>query len=354
MLHIPGTIAGKERRLMYYDDSIADSRQYLRLALERIGKYGLPTDPLNYSIWYEYASGKNGPLNAAIDQYLENNGVFPNTLCRHFFREYIATGTETVSTLVREALKKVFTEIAGAIHTTTRDFSQSESTLESINEALVPTLPDADIEKIVERIKQEIKRLEASSNTFKNQLQQATVEIDQLKAKMARYRREALKDPMTRITNRRGFEQTLQGAMKRANTDGTSLCLIMADIDNFKRINDTHGHLVGDNVIRMVSATIKECIKGKDLVARIGGEEFAVLLPETPEDGASKLADYIRATFEDFDLKKKNSGQSLGQVTLSFGVTRYRQGETSEAFINRADKALYASKENGRNRVTRL
>jgi diguanylate cyclase len=338
---------------MHYDDSITDSRRYLRLALERLGRYNLPTDPLNYCIWYEYASGKNGPLNIAIDRYLETGDSFSTAMSKRLYSQFIADGTETATLLVRQALNKVFAELGGAIRITRQNFSRSENTLDSINEALTPTLTEADVEAIVARIRQEIQRLESSSSTFKAQLKQATREIDQLKSKMAQYRQEALKDPLTQIANRRGFEEALLRAMQAANATGDSLCLIMCDIDHFKKINDTHGHLVGDNVLRMVSATLKECTKGKDLVGRIGGEEFAIILPDTPPDGAMTLAENIRRTFAEMDLKKKNNGERLGDVTLSFGVTGYRQHEAAETFLNRADKALYASKENGRNRVTR-
>ncbi|BBO92613.1 GGDEF domain-containing protein [Desulfosarcina ovata] len=339
---------------MHYTDTIDDSRQYLRLALELIGKHGLPTDPLNYCIWYEYASGRNEHLNQSIDEHIKKNGSFSVDVLRQIYNQHVIGQAETVTHLVREELKKVFAEIIGTIKTTRQDFSESENKLESINDALVPDLPEADVEKIVHRIKQEINNLEVSSSSFREQLRQATHEIDQLKLKMARYRKAALKDPLTRVANRRGFEDTLKEAIGKTGGAGSPLCLIIADIDHFKKVNDTHGHLVGDNVLRMVAATIKDSIKGRDLVARIGGEEFAILLPDTPIDGAEKLAENMRLTFEAIDLKKKNSGESLGQVTLSFGVTMYRHGEPTEAFIQRADEALYQSKETGRNQVTRF
>jgi diguanylate cyclase len=207
---------------------------------------------------------------------------------------------------------------------------------------------------IVNQIKQEIKSLESTSGAFKAQLQKATHEIDRLKIKLARYRNEALKDPLTRIDNRRGFEKKLKDVIGKANATGSSLCLIIADIDHFKKVNDTHGHLVGDNVLRMVAATIKESIKGRDLTARVGGEEFAILLPDTPFDGAMKLADDMRLTFERLDLKKKSTGESLGKITLSFGVATYKKNEVAEDFMNRADAALYRSKNTGRNKVTGL
>ena len=339
---------------MQYNDSIEDSRQYLRLTLELIGRHGLPTDPLNYCIWYEYASEKNGSLKAAIDDHLKNNGTFSEEINRQLYNQYIAGSSETVTSLIREGLKKVFAKIFGAIKTTNQDFSQSEDVLETINESIVPNLSQADLEQIVQKIKLEIKSLESTNGSFKDQLQQAAHEIDQLKSKMAHYRNEALKDPLTRIDNRRGFEKKLKNAIDQTKADDTSLCLIIADIDYFKKVNDTHGHLVGDNVLRMVAATIKDSIKGKDLASRVGGEEFAILLPDTPFDGAMKLADDMRITFERLDLKKKSTGESLGKITLSFGVTTYKKGEVVEDFVNRADEALYQSKNTGRNKVTGL
>ena len=339
---------------MQYNDSIEDSRQYLRLTLELIGRHGLPTDPLNYCIWYEYASDKNGKLNAAIDDHLKNNGTFSEEINRQFYNQYIADGSEKMTTLVRDRLKKVFLEITGAIKTTNQHFVASDNHLDSINESLVKRLSEADLEKIVIKIKNEINSLESTNGSFKDQLQQAANEIDQLKSKMAQYREEALKDPLTQIDNRRGFEKKLKEAISQANADETSLCLIMADIDYFKKVNDTHGHLVGDNVLRMVAATIKESIKGKDLAARLGGEEFAILLPDTPFDGAMKLADDIRLAFERLDLKKKSTGENLGKITLSFGVSTFKVSESVEDFVNRADEALYQSKNTGRNRVTGL
>ena len=341
-----------EQLIMYYDDTIDDSRRHLRLALELIGQHGLSADPMNYCIWYEYASGKNGQLNAAIDHYLESQDSISAEVARQLFDQYIADSRTKMTELVREELKKLFAGIIEAIKSTNRDFSQAESNLETINEALVPNLTEADVDKIVDRIKIELKHLESTSTSLRDQLQQATAEIEQLKIKMAQYKNEAFKDSLTRIDNRRGFEDKLAQAINESRISGKSLCLILADIDHFKRINDSHGHLVGDNVLRTVAATIKESVKGRDLVARIGGEEFAVLLPNTPYTGAVKLANSIRLDFERMDLKKRNTGESLGRISLSFGVTAYQSGEEAKSFVERADEALYHSKRTGRNRVT--
>jgi len=337
---------------MRYYDTIDESRQYLRLCLEQIGKHGLPTDPVNYCVWYEYVSGKNEELNAAIDNHLTNGYNFTGETIHQFFDLHIANGKSKLTALVRNELKKVFEKILGAIKTTNRNLTTTQSNLEMIDDSLSPNLSEGELEKIVAQIKTEIKLLESSNASFKGQIEQANQEIEHLKKKMEHYRSEALKDPLTRIDNRRGFEKKLFDSIDHATTTGASLCLIIADIDHFKKINDTHGHLVGDNVLKMVAATIKESVKGRDLVARVGGEEFAVLLPNTPINGAMKLANDMRISFEGLDLKKRNTGESIGQITLSFGVTIYQPNENLEDFVNRADEALYKSKNTGRNKVT--
>ena len=91
---------------MRYKDSVDSSRQYLKLALELIGKYGLPTDPLNYCVWYEYASGKNGALNTAVEKYLKDGATFSEDLCQQLFNDYVADGREQITALVHEELSK--------------------------------------------------------------------------------------------------------------------------------------------------------------------------------------------------------------------------------------------------------
>jgi diguanylate cyclase len=125
----------------------------------------------------------------------------------------------------------------------------------------------------------------------------------------------------------------------------------MIDIDHFKRFNDEHGHLIGDEVLRFVAKRIKELVRGRDFLARFGGEEFALLLPETPIAGASVVAESIRNFFAQATLKAVATSKKLGKITVSLGVACYQSGEQTEEFINRSDQALYFAKNNGRNRV---
>ena len=155
-------------------------------------------------------------------------------------------------------------------------------------------------------------------------------------------------DPLTGLPNRRALMQRLAEEWERIRRHGGSLAFIMADIDHFKRVNDTHGHGVGDRVLQEVARAIAQECRAVDVPARHGGEEFAVLLPEETESAAVVLAERCRRRIEERRLDA--SGQSV-RVTASFGAADSTSAASPEEMVERADKALYAAKSAGRNAV---
>ena len=128
----------------------------------------------------------------------------------------------------------------------------------------------------------------------------------------------------------------------------------MSDIDHFKRINDTFGHGFGDQVLRAVGKILMACSPNEGMAARVGGEEFAILLPKMALGEAQALAEKIRVTIAGSRIRRQGAEDTLARVTVSLGVTPYQRGEEARSFFERADKALYASKSGGRDRVTVL
>ena len=128
--------------------------------------------------------------------------------------------------------------------------------------------------------------------------------------------------------------------------------LLLADIDHFKVVNDTYGHVLGDKVIRAVAHVLRSSIKGRDVAARLGGEEFAILLPQTSLTGAAAVAEQIRGTVAQGRICRPDGNESIGQVTLSVGVAVAKPGDTLEALLERADAAMYTAKRAGRNRIS--
>jgi len=164
-------------------------------------------------------------------------------------------------------------------------------------------------------------------------------------------RKEALTDGLTGLANRKALDKSLETAVREAHESEGTLTLLMMDIDRFKDFNDTHGHLIGDQVLRLVARSLKDGIKGRDLAARYGGEEFAIILPETNIEAGIHVGNILRRAVETKKVVNRTSGQDLGQITLSVGVAELFEHEDANSLISRADEALYAAKQAGRNTV---
>jgi diguanylate cyclase (GGDEF)-like protein len=153
-------------------------------------------------------------------------------------------------------------------------------------------------------------------------------------------------DPLTGLANRRFFLEILDNLMSLARRHHTPLSLVEADLDHFKAINDTYGHAWGDQVLKDFGVLLKKHSRKEDLVARFGGEEFIMALPQTDLEGAKIWAEKIRLALEEMGWE-----QIKGKVTGSFGISQFHPDDTPESFIERADKALYQAKAAGRNLV---
>jgi diguanylate cyclase len=205
---------------------------------------------------------------------------------------------------------------------------------------------------MIKGILTETKAMEAHNQRLRAEVEASSSEIKQLKDSLADARRDAMTDPLTGLANRKAFDRKLREESQQARASRDPVSLVMCDIDHFKRVNDTHGHQVGDQVLKLVAQTLRQCVKCQDIAARYGGEEFAVILPQTNVLGAAAVAEFVRRTVESKKIVRKGSGDTLGSVTMSFGVASLTAGESAESLIERADRALYAAKQNGRNRVS--
>ncbi|MCP4918942.1 MAG: diguanylate cyclase [Proteobacteria bacterium] len=214
------------------------------------------------------------------------------------------------------------------------------------------------LEELVSRANQSLLNVNASYEELTKQLEQLLAEKEQLTTKLRESNDEltrlATTDSMTGIANRRAYlaqateaiDECCSGPVKRP------LSVLMLDIDHFKRVNDTYGHAAGDEVIKAVAAAMCKAVRDCDGVGRLGGEEFSIVLPETPSSGARFVGERIRRTVEAMKVDCGDAG--LLSVTISVGGATIDGGDvpTAEDLLKHADKALYASKESGRNKVS--
>jgi diguanylate cyclase len=161
-------------------------------------------------------------------------------------------------------------------------------------------------------------------------------------------RKKAMHDALTGLPNREAYQQRLEQEVQRIKRYGSKLSLMVCDVDLFKRINDSYGHLAGDKVLKIIAKSLQKNLRDSDFIARFGGEEFVVLMPETSTSEAKIVAEKLREKIEvsPFNFKKEPV-----QITVSFGISEFAKGENADEVFSRADKALYKAKENGRNQV---
>lgn len=216
----------------------------------------------------------------------------------------------------------------------------------------LPSMQNPDqVRMVVSYLILENDNMRKKTSNLQANLEASRHQIEQLRTNLAAAKVEGLSDQLTGVKNRRGFDLALATELNEARTSRKPISLIMADIDHFKQVNDRHGHMTGDEVLKWFSNILGRNVKGRDIVARYGGEEFAIILPQTPAEAAARLANQIKSQIEVRDFTLLGAGRISIKVTSSFGVAQWREGESTDLLIKRADAKLYEAKAAGRNRV---
>ena len=325
---------------------------FAEIAFGQIKALRQPATPRHFEIWYSYATGYNPSLNQTINETLARDGTLSDAVINQVYETYISPirlsdRIDDVSAQVKGEIEQVMAMIGAAAGSA---FNYTEN-LANASEKLDHTADDAGIRMIVESLVQATKEVERINKTLEARLSASKLEINELQEVLAAVRNESLTDPLTSLANRKYFDDALVSRFTAAQSRREPLSLMLLDIDHFKKFNDTFGHLTGDQVLRLVSVAVKQNVKGQDIAARFGGEEFAVILPDTPLRPAISVADQIRRAVMTKELMKRSTGEHLGRVTLSVGVAALAPGDTPQSLLERADVCLYAAKRSGRNCV---
>jgi diguanylate cyclase len=334
-----------------YPESVEESGNYLRIALKNISQYKLPYNPISYSMWYEYAIGRNNHLIRDIELFLEKKGPITSKTIIQLYKKHIADEQVLIAEKKAIEFQRILIELSTHLSKSGNEIDARGNNLNTYAIELSQATSLDTITGVSERIVLEAISMVESSKTIKNQLDSTMSEISMLSKELDGIKQIAKIDMLTGLLNRRGFDEAMTDVLENIKTSREPFSAIMLDIDHFKKVNDTFGHLVGDNVLKMLSKLLKDQVKGKDIVARFGGEEFILVLPQTPLEGAFVLAEQIRLSLQKMNLKIKDTGKSIGAITISLGIALYKDGESIEAVIKRADDALYHAKNNGRNQT---
>lgn len=333
--------------------TLATTYTYAANAMEMMRQQQVKAIPKHFAVFYGYSAGQPTELVSEIDKAIAQKLPLTDEVLDQLYNHHIAEMQSRVVQNTAASARKILTEMLQTVVTftgATQDVSQKvNDKITGLSEA--PS--EEEIRAIAGEIMSGAQVLKESGDSVAAKLVASQREIASLRENLAKATTESERDFLTGAYNRKAFDKRVQEAIVEAKEKHTELVLIMVDVDHFKKFNDSYGHLIGDEVLKIVAKTLTDSVKGMDTVARYGGEEFAVVLPKTPVGGGMIVADAIRKAIASRELKRKDTGANYGQITVSAGVAAFRhETDTVASFIKRADEALYRSKHSGRNRVT--
>jgi diguanylate cyclase len=332
---------------------VEQAETFTRSALVRMAELKIASTPENFAVWYEYFVGTRPDLNKAIDLLLEKRREFTSVLSDELYERFFgATAQDTALRLVSDGLGETVREVQTLVGDAGAEAKTYGRALVNITGEVTRDAASPErLQGVVRRLLIETQTAIERNAVLEQNLKSSAEQIDKLKRSLDDVQREANTDPLTGLANRKAFDENLLRAAADAMETDAALCLLIADIDNFKQFNDSYGHQFGDQVLKLVARCLREGTKEGDLVARYGGEEFAVLLPGCGLGNAVQVAERLRQTIATRRLVRRSTGEEVGAVTISVGTARFESGEAINDLIARADEALYVAKRQGRNRV---
>jgi len=340
---------------MEYQESIDQSAEVVRLVLPALARLQLPANPVNFALWYEYYQGANEPLTKILDRVMAGEEELAPELAQKLYHDHVLNGKSDQLRKISEEIRELLTSIIGLVGLAGGDvdrFAGSLGQYANDLDRLSNENAAMELRTMIKEMLVEARDMTKSNQRFSEQLDTTSREIGLLRSELQDLRIRASQDALTGLGNRKSFDDALRRALDNASEEMSSVCLMMVDVDNFKTINDEYGHLIGDKILRFVADILRRSVKGRDLVARFGGDEFGIVLEETPPTGAYRLAENIRQLISKSTLKRTDTGEAIRRVTVSIGVDCNEPDDTADDILGRADKALYESKNLGRNRVT--
>lgn len=337
---------------MQYSHSSKQATVYATKAFERIQGSHLTPNPDTFELWYVYYAKLDPEVVRAIDLLLAGKSPITDEQCQNIHAKFLSEAVEQER--VRHAgdkMQETINSVYGIVNDVKESANHYTVTLSETSEGLHDELTPQEINRVLQSIMTNTQDMIKHNQVLEDELNKSFETMQELQRDLEVVRREALTDGLTNVSNRKAFDAELSRVLREAEDSNQPLSLVMLDIDHFKSFNDTYGHQIGDQVLRLVARTLIDGVKGRDMAARFGGEEFAIILPETGLQGAFKVADALRKAVAGKEVVNRSSGETLGRITMSGGVAQHVSGESVEDLIGRADEALYAAKNAGRNQI---
>jgi diguanylate cyclase len=328
-----------------------DTYKKAHKSIDLMEKSGVPPTPSNYEFWFHTLGQTDAALSQDVKTLLEKKGAVDERDISRLRRTHFGQdGTETLASLT-ETTQQHLNRLSNVIESAGGDTKLFRSALESGRGDLQANLNPEEQRKLIEHILLATTTMVDKSEKLEAKLATSSKEVNTLKKDLEKARTESRTDALTGLPNRSAFQSYIDTQAARTMTEGKPLSMIFADIDHFKRFNDTWGHRLGDEVLRLVGQCLEQMCQGLGYPARYGGEEFVIVVPGKSLKSAADIAEQLRDFVASKTVRAKSTQQTVGRITLSMGVSELRPDDTIGSLIERADQALYHAKNKGRNRV---
>lgn len=343
--------------MLRYIESKPASAEIFRMVIQKMADWGCAFTPVHYTVVYEYVAGINPPLIEAVNELLKKSPTLTGDDLEKVFVKFIVPDYVLPLNDYRGNLAKQLQTILHNISSTTTQTAQEAERVRNGMESYSHSLKEESLDEktfrtLVDAVLMDTLSIRESSSTLNSELVKNQKKIDLLQDELRIARAEAMVDPLTGILNRRGFLGRVNELLLDEKTAGKPCSLLMIDIDHFKKINDSYGHIIGDKAIIAVSKVLRGSVGDAVVVGRVGGEEFAVLSHQTNAEEGIALGERLRQNIMKIEITNPSTRQKISTMTVSVGVDSAKLVRGWEEMFERADKALYASKSSGRNRVT--
>lgn len=330
-----------------------DAFRIARLAIAQMEENEVWPTPLNFELWLYAISDPEGPIGREIYRLVRSGQPLTDAIAEDLAVEHLPRLRMTEE--IRDAgdqLTRQLAAISSAVTVAQISANEYGRALDGASRELAQPTEPQQVRRVIETLSISTRRMQKENATLETRLANSAEEIKRLRSHLEQVRRDAMTDALTNLANRKAFDDELGRAFEAARAAGQVLSVGILDIDHFKRFNDTWGHQTGDRVIRYVAAMLARANVHPRFAARYGGEEFAVIFPGEDARTVAAALDALRDDISCRSLKRRSTAEDLGVVTVSAGVAMLRAGDTPQTLMERADKALYQSKNTGRNRTT--
>jgi diguanylate cyclase len=341
-------------------------------AIRSMSQQSVPVTPGNFSVWFDYAMGTSPALRKTIDVLIGNKRKFDASINRELYATFVKpqSGADAAGDFP-EQLRGVISSAREFLATAISDNrTQIEALGEVTSQVTSQVQVNGDPRLIIEQLMAELARATNRAAALETNFLATTQELDKIRDSLKAAEERSNTDALTGLANRRSMDEFFRSAQIVAMEGDEPLSVLMIDIDHFKKFNDTYGHQVGDQVLRLVAKVLQDNVGQGGLAARYGGEELIAVLPGYDLGACVEVAERIRLRISEARLTRRATGQArirlrisearltrratgqaISSVTVSIGVAQFRLAESSEAMIERCDRGLYQAKRSGRNRT---